>query len=166
MYLRACVHYTCKPRVDLDSKLWAAFYQEPPETKRSSLLYQCFKLLHNFKCTIPVFPSPHNHTLINMTVCYYHTHTHTHTHTHMCTHAHTHIHTHTQSHKAKAKCTPAMWNIAIAAQWTSTGMPVLHSDTWALCRQIPEGRVSNQQEDYGEMSWNQKFQHQLSTVSR
>ena len=50
------------------------------------------------------------------------TNTHTHTQTHTHTYTHTHIHTHTQSKKAKPPA--AMWNIAIATQWTSTGMPV------------------------------------------
>ena len=51
---------------------------------------------------------------------------------------------HTHTYKSKAKPTAAMRNIAIAAQWTSTGMPVHHSGTWALCSW---GRARNPQED-------------------
>ena len=48
--------------------------------------------------------------------------------------SHTRAHTHTHAHKAKPMA--AMQNIAIVAQWTSTGIPVHHSGIPALFRQI------------------------------
>ena len=56
----------------------------------------------------------------------------------LCNHQwHSWVTTSCQHTKQSQRSTAAM---AIAAQWTNTGMPVHHSGTWALCKKILLGK--------------------------
>jgi len=56
--------------------------------------------------------------------------------------------------------------LCIGVQWISTGLPVHHSDTWALCRQIKLVTCRELFKSHGKRSQNQKFLNDLNTTKR